>query len=346
MMDKCIRFTLLALFLTWMASGAVFVNAAQSQEGNVVHVVAWGDTLFSIARRYGTSVDALCAINGLADPAHIYVGQKLNIPAVSLAPSAPVTAGATHTVQPGENLYRIALRYGVTVQALSECNNIYNPDHLFAGQKLIIPGSPTEPSAAYQPEHASTTHTVQHGETLSSIAHHYNVALWTLIRVNNIANPMLIRPGQVLTIPKIGSLASESTDSQASVSAGGAKRILIDISEQHLYAYQGERLIYSFVASTGKPGLGTRTGSFRVLDKIPNAYASTWDLQMPHWLGIYWSGGLENGIHALPILSNGQRLWAGYLGTPVSYGCIILGTYEARLLYDWANVGTPVVIQY
>jgi tetratricopeptide (TPR) repeat protein len=89
-------------------------------------------------------------------------------------------------------------------------------------------------------------------------------------------------------------------------------------------------------------GRDTRTGHFQVLDKIPNAYAVRWDLQMPHWLGIYHAGASENGIHALPILSNGQRLWAGFLGQRVSYGCIILGVEEARLLYEWAEVGTPV----
>jgi hypothetical protein len=67
---------------------------------------------------------------------------------------------------------------------------------------------------------------------------------------------------------------------------------------------------------------------------------------MPNWLGIYWSGGLENGIHALPILPNGVTLWEGYLGRPVSYGCVVLGTYEAQILYDWAEVGTPVEIQW
>ena len=87
-------------------------------------------------------------------------------------------------------------------------------------------------------------------------------------------------------------------------------------------------------------------GSFQVLDKIPNAYSQVWGLWMPEWLGIYYSGSLENGIHALPILSNGQTLWAGYLGTPVSFGCIILSTSDAQTLYNWAEVGTPVIIQY
>jgi lipoprotein-anchoring transpeptidase ErfK/SrfK len=120
---------------------------------------------------------------------------------------------------------------------------------------------------------------------------------------------------------------------------------VVDLSEQHLYAYVGETLVHSFVVSTGVGG-GTRTGTFRVLDKYPNAYASTWDLQMPYWMGIYWAGGLENGIHALPILSNGQRLWEGYLGRPASFGCVILGALEARTLYEWAAIGTPVIIQY
>jgi lipoprotein-anchoring transpeptidase ErfK/SrfK len=177
---------------------------------------------------------------------------------------------------------------------------------------------------------------------LTGIAVRYGVTTWDLIQANSIFNPSLIFPGQVLSIPRAGGAAPAPAPSWG----GSGQRILIDLSEQHLYAYQGEVLVYSFVASTGMAGSRTMPGSFRVLDKIPNAYASTWNLQMPYWLGIYWAGPLENGIHALPILSNGQRLWEGYLGTPVSYGCVILGTEEARLLYEWAQVGTPVVIQY
>lgn len=128
-------------------------------------------------------------------------------------------------------------------------------------------------------------------------------------------------------------------------STGGGKYILVDISEQHMYVYEGDTLIYSFVASTGINN-GTRAGTFAVQSKIPNAYGSTWNIWMPNWLGIYWSGGLENGIHALPILPNGATLWDGYLGSPVSYGCVVLGTYESQLLYEWAEIGTPVEIQW
>jgi lipoprotein-anchoring transpeptidase ErfK/SrfK len=137
-----------------------------------------------------------------------------------------------------------------------------------------------------------------------------------------------------------------SASNQAPASTyGGNKYILVDISEQHMYVYEGDALVYSFVASTGMHN-ATRTGTFSVLDKIPNAYGATWDIWMPNWLGIYYAGSMENGIHALPILPNGATLWAGYLGVPISYGCVVLGTYEAQLLYDWVDVGTPVVIQW
>jgi L,D-transpeptidase-like protein len=128
-------------------------------------------------------------------------------------------------------------------------------------------------------------------------------------------------------------------------SYSGSKYILVDLSEQHMYVYEGDVVIYSFVASTGING-GTRIGNFAVQSKIPNAYGSTWNIWMPDWLGIYWSGGLENGIHALPILPNGATLWAGFLGRPISYGCVVLGTYDAQVLYDWAEMGTPVEIQW
>ena len=138
---------------------------------------------------------------------------------------------------------------------------------------------------------------------------------------------------------------SSSTNAQAPVNYAGGKLIFVDISEQHMYVYEGETLVYSFVASTGMNN-ATRTGSFSVLEKIPNAYGATWNIWMPNWLGIYWAGSMQNGIHALPILPNGATLWAGFLGTPISYGCVVLDSYDAQVLYDWAEVGVPVEIQW
>ena len=141
-----------------------------------------------------------------------------------------------------------------------------------------------------------------------------------------------------------GYVAPVDPNNAPSPGSSGGKYILVDISEQHMYVYESGTLVYSFVSSTGMNN-ATRTGMFSVLDKIPNAYGATWNIWMPNWLGIYYAGSMENGIHALPILPNGATLWAGYLGVPISYGCVVLGTNEAQLLYDWADIGTPVEIR-
>lgn len=124
------------------------------------------------------------------------------------------------------------------------------------------------------------------------------------------------------------------------------KRIEVNLSTQRFYAWQGDRLIYQFPTSTGLPDKATKAGHFKVQSKIPRAYSSIWRLHMPYWLGIYDVGPIENGIHALPIRPDGSVMWAGLLGRRASYGCVVLGTAAARLVYDWAEIGTPVHIHY
>jgi lipoprotein-anchoring transpeptidase ErfK/SrfK len=124
------------------------------------------------------------------------------------------------------------------------------------------------------------------------------------------------------------------------------QRIVVDVSEQRMYVYEGETLRWKWVVSTGERGRDTAIGQFAIQSKIPMAYASTWNLDMPYWLGVYWSGPLENGIHSLPIQRHtGYKLWDGFLGQRVSYGCVILGEENAETLYDWAKIGTPVTIR-
>ncbi len=254
-----------------------------------------------------------------------------------------------HIVQPGENLYRIGLQHGISWTAIMEANGLTSAT-IYVGQRLVIPDrsagaepAPTEPPPAPPPEPApaaDTQYVVQRGDILSRIALRYGVTMAALAAANNLSNPSLIYAGQVLIIPAAG-----SAPAPAPPPTGGNKLILVDLSEQRMYVYQDGGLLWTFVVSTGEPGRETRPGSYSVLDKIPVAYGSTWNIWMENWMGIYWAGNLENGIHALPILSNGSRLWAGLLGTRISYGCVVLGVADAQTLFDWAEVGTSVVIQ-
>jgi len=122
------------------------------------------------------------------------------------------------------------------------------------------------------------------------------------------------------------------------------QRIEVDISEQRMDAYDGETLVYSFTVSTGAGG-GTLSGDFKILDKDENAWSEPWGFWMPDWMGIYYvNSGLENGIHSLPVMTDGRVIWGDQIGKPISYGCVVLQPDDALLLYNWASVGTPVII--
>ncbi|MFB0533552.1 MAG: LysM domain-containing protein [Anaerolineae bacterium] len=105
---------------------------------STVHVVQRGENLFRIALRYNTTVEAIAAANGIRNTQLIYVGQRLTIPGGG-GTTPPPGGGRTHVVQPGENLFRIALRYGTTAQAIAAANNLPNIHLIYVGQVLRIP---------------------------------------------------------------------------------------------------------------------------------------------------------------------------------------------------------------
>jgi len=195
-----------------------------------------------------------------------------------------------------------------------------------------------ESQAAVALTHPARAYTVRPGDTLMSVARAHGFPVWQLTEANPDVEPAELRPGQQITIP--------SPDTLFPFPLITGRRIVIDISDQHLRAYAGETLAHDFLCSTGISSSPTITGAFQILSKEEQAYASSWDLWMPHFMGIYRSGpDFTNGIHALPTLSSGDRLWEGYLGRPVSYGCIVIGLDEAAALYEWAELGVMVVIQ-
>ncbi len=114
-----------------------------------VHVVQRGQNVYRIALRYGVTIADIARANGLANAAVVRVGQELVIPGCgNLTPTPGIPGQApplgegtcgTHLIQPGENLYRIALRYGVTMAALRNANGISNVNVIRAGDTLVIP---------------------------------------------------------------------------------------------------------------------------------------------------------------------------------------------------------------
>ena len=185
--------------------------------------------------------------------------------------------------------------------------------------------------------HYPTKYTVQPGDTLLKIGWKLGMPYWMILQANPGIDPDALWAGAELNIP--------SKDDLVPLPIVPGKRIVLSISKQHMWIYQDGTRIKDFVISTGIDRSPTQPGIFQVQTHDKRAYASVWDLYMPNFLGVYeaWPGFM-NGIHGLPTLSNGRRLWANILGRPASYGCIILDLGPAEWLYDWADDGVIVEI--
>ncbi len=166
--------------LRWFLLGLViaalvvpmFWQAAPAQAQGTTHVVQPGENLYRISLKYGLSWPVVAAANGITNPNLIYVGQTLVIPAAGTvvtpvpstpAPSTPVPAtavpqpGGQYTVKAGDNLFRIAAQFGTTVAALVQANNIVNPNLIYVGQVLVVPGATGQPPAQPTPAPGATS---------------------------------------------------------------------------------------------------------------------------------------------------------------------------------------------
>ncbi|NLD72427.1 MAG: L,D-transpeptidase family protein [Chloroflexi bacterium] len=186
--------------------------------------------------------------------------------------------------------------------------------------------------------YAPREYTVQSGDTALTIAYRHGMPLHAFIQANPGIDLDMLRIGQVVVIP--------SQDVVTPHPPVPHKRIVISLEEHRLRAYENGEVVYDWLIAAGRKESPTATGVFQVLYTEESAYASLWDLTMPHFIAVYpVAPDFDNGIHALPFLSSGQRLWSGALGTDASYGCIILGVEEAETLFHWVEVGVVVVIE-
>lgn len=184
-----------------------------------VYRVERGDTLSSLAGRFGTTTRAIQNANNLSSANRIYIGQPLVIPgqaptsfreATSVASSSTATSAQAnprvHIVQAGESLDRIARRYGTDARTLAALNDITRPDLVVVGKRLRLPGA--DPGTAGQSSDGAAAvgsgsnvkHVVRRGENLTMIARRYGVTASGLQEYNSLPNSVL-QPGQVLRVP-------------------------------------------------------------------------------------------------------------------------------------------------
>ncbi len=110
--------------------------------------------------------------------------------------------------------------------------------------------------------------------------------------------------------------------------------------------YEFGALVGVHTISSGLWSMPTPTGTFKTKNKIATAYSKPYNLYMEWWMAITPDG--KYGLHSLPYwktASGGKRYeGASHLGTPVSHGCIRQSYADAKKLYDWAPIGTPISV--
>jgi LysM repeat protein len=275
------------------------------------------------------------------------------ISAIALAPVSLARAdGGTHVVQSGETLFRIALNHGVTVEALRTANGIAG-NTIYAGQVLKIPGAapetapepvpvPTETPAPPEPlpVPADGIHIVQRGENLYRISVRYGVTVQQLLVANGL-RATVIYVGQRLTIPGASTAApaeaAPAPVAPAGPPAGSGKRFLVDLSEQMLYAYEGDSLVRSTLISSGLWPTTTVTGTYYVYLRYTSQRmrGPGYDLPGVPYVMYFYKGYARHGTY-----------WHSTFGNPLSHGCVNMPTSEAEWAFNWSTIGTPVVVQY
>ena len=319
---------------------------------DTIHTVQPGENLYRIALQYDVTIAALAQANNIANTTRIYVGQQLVIPDLTEAVENPLIAGdpTFHVVQAGETLANIANRYGLTADQLAQLNNIADPNRIQRGQTLTILALP--PEALTQPEAQTavaladitnaTAYTVQQGETLAEIAQRFNITWPAIVQANSITDPNTIQPGQMLVIPNANSVVDLGIiDPSLAPVAGPAptvtvgKQIIVSVSLSRIYAYEDGRLVRSALGSMGLPATPTITGSFTVQRKYESQIMSGPGYYLPNvqWISYFYAGYAIHGTY-----------WHNNFGQPMSHGCVNLPNDEARWFYDFAPVGTPVLV--
>lgn len=276
-----VSFFLVLFLVFFMAATPISAGPlpANGRQDGGVHIVRAGETLASIAGRYGVAMAELSEANGIANPNFIYAGQRLIVPGAGFSGGSYATDGGTvHEVQPGEGLATIAAQYGTTMAVLAQANGIGNPNLIYAGQHLVVPVSTSANQAA------------------------------------------LANPGPVPDAPTDG------------------RWIDINLNTQTLIAYEGTRPLLQRLISSGLPNTPTPTGSYAVNTKLVSQRMTGPGYDLPN---VPWVMYFTNRGHAIH-----GAYWHNNFGYPMSHGCVNIGVEDARWLYEFATLGTQVVVHY
>ena len=166
--------------------------------GTFSYTIRSGDTLYLLAIRYNTTVEAIIAVNPGINPNNLQIGQVICIPETTPPPPRCPMGSFAYTVMAGDTLYLLAIRYNTTVQAILAINPGLDPNNLRVGQIICIPETTPPPPRCPM---GSFAYTVMAGDTLFSLANRYNTTVQAILAINPGLDPNNLRVGQIICIP-------------------------------------------------------------------------------------------------------------------------------------------------
>ncbi len=177
-------------------------HVASWRSGGGSHTIEPGDTLSALAERWGTTVEEIVRLNGIADPSHVWVGQQIVIPgggSPTTAAPAP-TLPDSYTIAPGDTLSELAERWGTSVEEIVRLNGITDPSHIWVGLEIAVPTGGGTTATTPAPT-LPASYTIAPGDNLWSLAHRWGTTVEEILRVNQITDADSIRVGETLIIP-------------------------------------------------------------------------------------------------------------------------------------------------
>ncbi len=260
------------------------------------HTVAWGETLYSIARAYGVAPQAIARANGIGINSWVYAGQQLTIPGGGNSAAATVeTPSGYYTVRAGDTLFSIASRYSVTVDRIASMNNLPANGLIYVGWTLKIPSAASVPSA---PKTSAQSYIVQPGEDLALIALRFGTTAQAIALANSLPNAWMVYAGQRLTI----------SSARASAPVPAASTTDIRVANIPLYQQKQTLTCEEAAAAMATRGAVSEAQLLAVMPRSDNPFAGIRGrTNSPYFGGLsdygVYAQGLQKGLAALGIRS-------------------------------------------
>jgi lipoprotein-anchoring transpeptidase ErfK/SrfK len=370
-------FLVLLVTLLLAAASIGEVRAQAAEPCGETYQIKRGDWLSKIANRCGVTLKELIEANPeIRNPERIYVGQVIHIagepePALYTGSDTALSGGQISLDLRGfPPEIEVELGLGRVGEDLISMGKAETDERGRLSTKVSVPESAgdgeswiagaialnrsqtvalTEP---FQISGEVLTYTIKRGDRLSVLAYNHKTSVAALLDVNpDIENPHRIFVGQKIVVPPEGYVPSSESIARArnapvppragaSIPGGlkpGERWIGVNLSTQTVHAYEGETLVRSFIASTGRPATPTVTGQYRIYVKFTKT-----DMRGPgyHYRDVpytmYFYRGY--GLHG--------TFWHNNFGTPMSAGCVNLSTPDAEWLFNFASVGTLVNVHH